>query len=125
MGSSSSLHRVTCMCLMQLKIRSCKNMNMPNRSCSCNCWLIVGFPCAHAVRCIMAHGDNPIDYCGRNVMEVEHLLNYLNENDAVIESPTEEEIIESVMNNENDPDPDDSSVVPNMSSKDAFQAMAT
>ncbi|XP_026399682.1 uncharacterized protein LOC113295565 [Papaver somniferum] len=61
----------------------------------------------------------------RNVMDVEHLLNNPNENDAVMESPTDEEIIESVMNNENDPEPDDSSVVPNVSSKDAFQAMVT
>ncbi|XP_022856380.1 uncharacterized protein LOC111377501 [Olea europaea var. sylvestris] len=51
----------------------------------------------------------------RNVMDVEHLLNYPSENDAVMESPTDEEIIRSVMNNnddENDPEPDDSSVVP-------------
>ncbi|XP_022866870.1 uncharacterized protein LOC111386636 [Olea europaea var. sylvestris] len=60
----------------------------------------------------------------KNVMDVEHLLNYPSENDAVIESPTYEEIIQSVMNSnddENDPEPDDSSVVPNVSSKEAFQ----
>ncbi|XP_026417251.1 uncharacterized protein LOC113312729 [Papaver somniferum] len=61
----------------------------------------------------------------RNVMDVEYLLNYPNENDAVVESPTNEEIIESVMNDENDLEPDDSSAIPNVSSKDSFQAMVT
>ncbi|XP_022865448.1 CENP-B homolog protein 2-like, partial [Olea europaea var. sylvestris] len=57
----------------------------------------------------------------RNVMDVEHLLNYPSENDAVMESPTDEEIIQLVMNSnddENNPEPDDSSVVPNVSSKE-------
>lgn len=36
----------------------------------------------------------------RNMMDVEHLLNYPSENDVVMESPTDEEIIESVMNKE-------------------------
>ncbi|XP_022843299.1 ARS-binding protein 1-like [Olea europaea var. sylvestris] len=64
----------------------------------------------------------------RNVMDVEHLLNYPSENDVVMKSPTDEEIIQSVMNSnddENDPEPDDSSVVPNVSSKEAFQAIVT
>lgn len=58
-------------------------------------------------------------------MDVEHFLNFPIENDAIMESLTDEEIIESIMNNENDPEPDDTSVVPNVSSKDAFQAMVT
>ncbi|XP_022888936.1 CENP-B homolog protein 2-like [Olea europaea var. sylvestris] len=64
----------------------------------------------------------------RNVMDVEHLLNYPNENNAVMKSPTDEEIIQSVMNSnddENDHEPNDSSVVPNVSSKEAFQAIVT
>ncbi|XP_022858482.1 CENP-B homolog protein 2-like [Olea europaea var. sylvestris] len=64
----------------------------------------------------------------RNVMDVEHLLNYPSENDAIMESPRDEEIIQLVMNSnddENDPEPDDSSVVPNVSSKESFQAIVT
>ncbi len=63
----------------------------------------------------------------RNVMDVEHLLNYPNENDAVMESPTEEEIIQSVLNNDdnNDLEQDDSSIVPTVSAKEAFQAITT
>ncbi|XP_074359320.1 CENP-B homolog protein 2-like [Apium graveolens] len=63
----------------------------------------------------------------RNVMDVEHLLNYPNENDAVMESPTDEEIIESVMSTDEgtDPEPDDSNVIPSVSSKEAFQALTT
>ncbi|XP_055808265.1 CENP-B homolog protein 2-like [Solanum dulcamara] len=61
----------------------------------------------------------------RNVMDVEHILNHPNENDTVMESPIEKEIIQFVMNNddENDPEQDDSSIVPHVSSKEAFQAM--
>ncbi|KAL6557420.1 hypothetical protein OROMI_017770 [Orobanche minor] len=59
----------------------------------------------------------------RNVMDVEHILNYPNENDVVMELPTDDEIIESVLNDENDPEPDDSSVTPNVSSKEAYQAV--
>ena len=48
---------------------------------------------------------------------------------SVMESPTDEEIIQSVMNTSNDDkndlDPDDSSVLPNVSSKVAFQAITT
>ncbi|XP_055824313.1 uncharacterized protein LOC129892789 [Solanum dulcamara] len=63
----------------------------------------------------------------RNVMDVEHLLSYPNENDIVMESPTKEEIIQSVMNNndENDPEQDDSSIVSHVLSKETFQAMTT
>ncbi|XP_074328015.1 uncharacterized protein LOC141665927 [Apium graveolens] len=63
----------------------------------------------------------------RNVMDVEHLLNYPNENDAVMESPTDEEIIESVMSTDEgtDPEPDDSNVIPSVSSKEAFQTLTT
>ncbi|XP_055835082.1 CENP-B homolog protein 2-like [Solanum dulcamara] len=42
----------------------------------------------------------------RNVMDVEHLLNYPNENDTVMELPTEEKIIQSVMNNDDENDPE-------------------
>ncbi|KAL6528588.1 hypothetical protein OROMI_029233 [Orobanche minor] len=58
----------------------------------------------------------------KNVMDVEHLLNYLNDNDVVMEMRTDDEIIESVLNDENDPEPDDSSATPNVSSKEAYQA---
>ncbi|XP_055800343.1 CENP-B homolog protein 1-like [Solanum dulcamara] len=49
----------------------------------------------------------------RNVMDVEHLLNYPNENNTIMESLTEEEIIQSVMNNddENDLEQDDDIIV--------------
>ncbi|XP_055824963.1 uncharacterized protein LOC129893449 [Solanum dulcamara] len=62
-----------------------------------------------------------------NVMDVEHLLNYPKENDTIMKSPIEEEIIQYVMNNddENDPEQDNSSIVPHVSSKKAFQAMTT
>ncbi|KAL6517537.1 hypothetical protein OROMI_033238 [Orobanche minor] len=61
----------------------------------------------------------------RNVMDIEHLLNCPNDNDVVMELPTDDEIIESVLNDENDPEPDDSSVTPNVSSKEAYQAVIT
>ena len=63
----------------------------------------------------------------RNVMDVEYLLNYPSENDAVMESPMDEEIIKSVMNIDKgiDPEPDDSNVIPSVSSKEAFQAINT
>ncbi|XP_074327476.1 uncharacterized protein LOC141665387 [Apium graveolens] len=62
----------------------------------------------------------------RNVMNVEHLLNYPEENNAVMDSPTDEEIIEAVLNDEaNDPEPDDSITIPQVSSREAFQAIVT
>ncbi|XP_074374053.1 uncharacterized protein LOC141714433 [Apium graveolens] len=44
-----------------------------------------------------------------------------------MESPTDEEIIESVMSTDEgtDPEPDDSNVIPSVSSKEAFQALTT
>ncbi len=49
----------------------------------------------------------------KNVMDVEHLLNYLEENNTVMESLTDEEIIEVVLNDEaNDPEPDNSITIP-------------
>ncbi|XP_074375143.1 CENP-B homolog protein 2-like [Apium graveolens] len=49
----------------------------------------------------------------RNVINVEHLLNYHEENNVVMDSPTDEEIIEAVLNDEaNDPEPDDSITIP-------------
>ncbi|XP_074377758.1 uncharacterized protein LOC141719280 [Apium graveolens] len=62
----------------------------------------------------------------RNVMNVEHLLNYPEENNAVMDSPTDEEIIEAVLNDEaNDPESDDSITIPQVSSREAFQAIVT
>lgn len=59
-------------------------------------------------------------------MDVEHLLNYPEENNAVMESPTDEEIIEAVLNDEaNDPEPDDSITIPQVSSREVFQAIVT
>ena len=47
----------------------------------------------------------------RNVMDVDHLLNYPSENDIVMESPTDEEIIQGVMNTPTDDhDPNDNRV---------------
>ena len=59
-------------------------------------------------------------------MNVDHLLNYPIENDIVMESPTNKEIIQGVMNTPTDDhDPDDNSVLPSVSSKEAFQAVVT
>ncbi|KAL6511827.1 hypothetical protein OROGR_021424 [Orobanche gracilis] len=64
--------------------------------------------------------------CYRSLMDVEHLLNYRSENDTLMESPTDEEIIQSVLNNDDDENNhDDSDVIPIVSSKDAFQALVT
>ena len=58
----------------------------------------------------------------RNAMDIDHLLNYSCENDAVIESPIDEEIIQGIMNTsaDNDHDPYDSYSLPNV-----FQAVVT
>ncbi|KAL8102927.1 hypothetical protein AgCh_027454 [Apium graveolens] len=62
----------------------------------------------------------------RNVMNVEHLLNYPEENNAVMDSPTDEEIIEAVLNDEaNDLELDDSITIPQVSSREVFQAIVT
>ena len=63
----------------------------------------------------------------RNAMDIEHLLNYSCENDAVMESPTDEEIIQGIMNTsaDNDHDPYDSYSLPNISVKEVFQAAVT
>ena len=59
-------------------------------------------------------------------MNVDHLLNYPSENDIVMESPTDEEIIQGVMNTPTDDhDPNNSSVLPSVSSKEVFQAVVT
>ncbi|KAK3228651.1 hypothetical protein Dsin_000532 [Dipteronia sinensis] len=61
----------------------------------------------------------------RNVIDVDHLLNYTSENDIVIESPTNEEIIQGVMNTPTDDhDLDDISVLPSVSSKEEFSGGA-
>ncbi|XP_074364561.1 uncharacterized protein LOC141705551 [Apium graveolens] len=62
----------------------------------------------------------------RNVMNVEHLLNYPEENNAVMDSSKDEEIIEAVLDDEaNDPEPDDSITIPQVSSREVFQAIVT
>lgn len=57
-------------------------------------------------------------------MDVEHFLKSPNENYAVMESPMNEELIESVLNPENDHELDDSSTIRNVSSNEAFQAVS-
>ncbi len=68
--------------------------------------------------------------CGlhyKNAMDIEHLLNYLSENNMVMELPTERKIIQGVidMYTYDDHDPDDSCILLNVSSKEAFQAIVT
>ena len=59
-------------------------------------------------------------------MDVEHLMNYPEENNAVMESPTDEEIIEAVLNDEtNDLEPDDNITIPRVSLREAFHAIVT
>lgn len=55
--------------------------------------------------------------------DVEHFLNYPSER-AVVELLTDEEIIESVIDDENDHEPYDNYVIPNVSSK-KFKALTT
>ena len=59
----------------------------------------------------------------RNTMDVKHLLNYPCENNTVMESPTDEEIIQGVIGTsaDDDYDLDDSYSLPNASTKEVFQ----
>ncbi|MFQ6643129.1 hypothetical protein Gotur_017309, partial [Gossypium turneri] len=63
----------------------------------------------------------------RNAMDVEQILNYPSENESLIESPTDEEIIQGVMDvpADDEQDPNDSSVLPHVSPKEAFLAVDT
>ncbi|MBA0717070.1 hypothetical protein Golax_004913, partial [Gossypium laxum] len=58
----------------------------------------------------------------RNFMDVEQILNYPSENESLMESPTDEEIIQGVMDVpvDDEQDPNDSSVLPYISPKEAF-----
>ncbi|MFQ6629769.1 hypothetical protein Gotur_007165 [Gossypium turneri] len=60
-------------------------------------------------------------------MDVEQILNYPSENEYLMESPTDEEIIQGVMDvsTDDDQDPDYSSLVPYISPKEAFLAVDT
>ncbi|MBA0718255.1 hypothetical protein Golax_006010, partial [Gossypium laxum] len=53
-------------------------------------------------------------------MDVEQILNYPSENESLMELPTDEEIIQRVMDVSADDkqDPDDSSVLPHVSPKE-------
>lgn len=48
----------------------------------------------------------------RNMMDVERLMNYHNQNNTFMELPIDEEIIEYVLNGEDDHEPYDNSIVP-------------
>ncbi|XP_026378676.1 uncharacterized protein LOC113273124 [Papaver somniferum] len=39
-----------------------QRVDLKEKTCSCDCWKINGFPCAHVVRCIMRNGEDPYDY---------------------------------------------------------------
>ncbi|MBA0820614.1 hypothetical protein Gohar_028028, partial [Gossypium harknessii] len=58
----------------------------------------------------------------RNVMDVEQILNYPSENESLMELPTNEEIIQGVMDvpTDDEQDPDDNIVLPHVSPKEAF-----
>ncbi|MBA0656619.1 hypothetical protein Goklo_008959 [Gossypium klotzschianum] len=61
----------------------------------------------------------------RNAMDVEQILNYPSENESLMELPTNEEIIQRVMNVSADDkqDPDDNSALPHVSPKEVFLAV--
>ncbi|KAK5843363.1 hypothetical protein PVK06_005817 [Gossypium arboreum] len=60
-------------------------------------------------------------------MDVEQILNYPSENESLMESPMDEEIIQGVMDEPADDrqDPDNSSVLPHVSLKEVFLAVDT
>ncbi|MFQ6659281.1 hypothetical protein Gotur_028228, partial [Gossypium turneri] len=60
-------------------------------------------------------------------MDVEQILNYPSENESLMKSPMDEEIIQGVMDvpANDEQDPDDSSVLPHVSPKEAFLAVDT
>ncbi|TYG37363.1 hypothetical protein ES288_D13G135600v1 [Gossypium darwinii] len=63
----------------------------------------------------------------RNVMDVKQILNYPSENKSLMESPTDEEIIQGVMDMlaDEEQDPENSSVLSHVSRKEVFLAMDT
>ncbi|MBA0763831.1 hypothetical protein Gotri_013235 [Gossypium trilobum] len=63
----------------------------------------------------------------RNAMDVEQILNYPSENESLVESTLDEEIIQGVMDvpADDEQDPDESSVLPHVSPKKAFLAVDT
>ncbi|KAK8370061.1 hypothetical protein V6Z11_A01G152000 [Gossypium hirsutum] len=63
----------------------------------------------------------------RNAMDVEQILNYPSENESLVESPMDEEIIQGLMDvpANDEQDPNDSSVLPHASPKEAFLAVDT
>ncbi|KAK8260580.1 hypothetical protein V6Z11_D13G129900 [Gossypium hirsutum] len=63
----------------------------------------------------------------RNVMDVKQILNYPSENKSLMESPTDEEIIQGVMDvlADEEQDPENSSVLSHVSRKEVFLAMDT
>ncbi|XP_012477781.1 uncharacterized protein LOC105793415 [Gossypium raimondii] len=63
----------------------------------------------------------------RNAMDVERILNYPSENESLVESTLDEEIIQGVMDvpADDEQDPDKSSVLPHVSPKKAFLAVDT
>ncbi|KAH1074449.1 hypothetical protein J1N35_026777 [Gossypium stocksii] len=60
-------------------------------------------------------------------MDVEHIWNYLSENESLMELLTDEEIIQGVMDvsTDDEQDPNDSSVLPHVSPKEVFLAVDT
>ncbi|KAH1097337.1 hypothetical protein J1N35_014258 [Gossypium stocksii] len=63
----------------------------------------------------------------KNAMDFEHILNYPSENEYLMESPMDEEIIQGVMDVsiDDEQDLDESSVLPHVSPKEAFLAVDT
>lgn len=60
-------------------------------------------------------------------MDVEQILNYPSENESLTESPTDDEIIQGVMDvpADEEQDPGESSALPQVSPKEAFLAVDT
>ncbi|MBA0852442.1 hypothetical protein Goshw_005385, partial [Gossypium schwendimanii] len=63
----------------------------------------------------------------RNAMDVEQILNYPSENESLVDSTLDEEIIQGVMDvpADDEQDPDESSVLPHVSPKKAFLGVDT
>ncbi|XP_040944282.1 uncharacterized protein [Gossypium hirsutum] len=63
----------------------------------------------------------------RNAMDIDQILNYPSENESLMESPTNEEIIQGVMDvsTDDEQDLDYSSLLPHVSPKEAFLAVDT
>lgn len=54
----------------------------------------------------------------RNVIDVKHLLNYLNKNDTIMKLLTNEKIIEFLLNDMNGHESNDSSIIPTVIKRD-------